>query len=149
MVPNNYSMFPPISDPSIVFIVFCVWNGWKSALQAKLFLPWPFFLAFISKPTLTSSESRRALRATSHKRLKARDHCNLRGLIDRKGRDRPSSLHTWRWRPKGPKKTSWMKSLHGVLHGRLWIRFCDLPEFSSSPPLRDGLDANSRRPWIF
>ena len=32
-------------------------------------------------------------------------------------------LHTRRWRPKGPKKITWMKSLHGVLHGGLWIRF--------------------------
>ena len=55
-------------------------------------------------------------RATSHTRLKAHDHCNLRAPIGRKGGDRPSSLHTWRWRRKGPKKTSWMKSLRGVLH---------------------------------
>ena len=27
-----------------------------------------------------------------------------------KGGDRPRSLHTCRWRSKGPKKTSWMKS---------------------------------------
>ena len=64
-------------------------------------------------------------------RLKVHDHCNLRALIGRKGGDRPSSLHTQRWRPKGPKKTSWIKSLHEVLHGGLWIRFHGLPEFSS------------------
>jgi hypothetical protein len=52
-----------------------------------------------------------ALRATSHTRLKARDHCNLRAFIGWKGGDCPSSLHTRRWRPKGPKWTSWMKSL--------------------------------------
>ena len=46
---------------------------------------------------------------TSHTRLKAYDHCNLRALIGRKGGDRPSSLHTRRRRPKGPRKTSWMK----------------------------------------
>ena len=49
------------------------------------------------------------LRANSHTRLKAHDHSNLRSLIGRKGEDHPSSLLTWRWRPKGPKKTSWMK----------------------------------------
>ena len=63
------------------------------------------------------------LRVTSHIRLKAHDHCNVRAHIGQKGRDRPISLHTRRWSPKGPKKTSWMKSLHEVLHGRLWIGF--------------------------
>ena len=33
------------------------------------------------------------LRATSHTRLKARDHCILRSLIGRKARDSTSSLH--------------------------------------------------------
>ena len=71
-----------------------------------------------------------SLRATSHTRLKAHDHCNLRALICQKGGDRPTSLHTQRWRPEGSKKTSWMKSLHGVLHGGgLWIRFHGLPKF--------------------
>ena len=32
----------------------------------------------------------------------------------------PRSLHTRRWRPKGPKKLSWMKTLHG----KLWVMFC-------------------------
>ena len=68
------------------------------------------------------------LRATSHTRLKAHDYHNLRAIIGRKGKDRPSSLHTRRWRPKGPKMTSWMKSLHGVLHGGLWIKFHGLLE---------------------
>ena len=62
------------------------------------------------------------VRATSHTRLKAHDHCNLRALIGRKGGDRPSSLHIRRWRPKGPKRMTWMKSLHGILHGGLWKR---------------------------
>jgi hypothetical protein len=62
-------------------------------------------------------------RATSHTRRKARDHCNRRALIGREGGDRPGSLHTRRWRSKGPKKASWMKSLHEVIHGGLWIRF--------------------------
>ena len=63
------------------------------------------------------------IRATSHTSLKAHDLCNLRGSHWSKGQTRPSSLHTRRWRRKGPKKTSCIKSLHGVLHGRLWIRF--------------------------
>ena len=37
-----------------------------------------------------------SLRATSHTRLKAPDHGNVRALIGRKGGDRPSSLHTRR-----------------------------------------------------
>jgi hypothetical protein len=69
------------------------------------------------------------LGALSHTRLKPRDRCNLRALIGRKGVDCSSSLHTRRWRPKGSKKTSWVKSLHGVLHGILWTRFHGLPEF--------------------
>ena len=89
------------------------------------------------------------LRATSHTRLKAHDHCNLRAFIGQKGGDCPSSLHTRSWKPKGPKKTSWMKSLYGVLHGGLWIRFHDLPKFSCGPPPRGGPDTNSRRPWFF
>ena len=37
-----------------------------------------------------------ALRATSHTRVKALDHGNVRALIGRKGKDRPSTLHTKR-----------------------------------------------------
>ena len=48
---------------------------------------------------------------------------------------------------KAPKKSSWMKSLHGVLiHGGLWIRVYGLPEFASGPPPRGGFDENSARP---
>jgi hypothetical protein len=36
------------------------------------------------------------LKATSHTRLKALDHGNVRALIGRKGGDRSSSLHTRR-----------------------------------------------------
>ena len=86
------------------------------------------------------------LTATSHTRLKAPDHGNVRTLIGQKGRDLPSSLHTRRWRPKGPKKSYWMKSLHGVLHGMLWIRVDGLPEFASNPPPRGGPNENSERP---
>ena len=50
-----------------------------------------------------------ALRVTSHTRWRACDHCVLQSLSGRIGRDCPSSLHTRRWRPKGPNKLSWMK----------------------------------------
>ena len=56
-----------------------------------------------------------ALRVTSHTRWRACDHCVLQSLSGRIGRDCPSSLHTRRWRPKGPNKLSWMKNLHGRL----------------------------------
>ena len=79
---------------------------------------------------------------------RAHGHCNRRALIGRKSGDRPSSLYTRRWRPKGPKKASWMKSLHGVLHGRLWVRFRGLSDFPSGLPPRDGPDANSGRSWF-
>ena len=86
---------------------------------------------------------------TPHTGLKARDDFNLRALIGRKGGGRPNSLYTRRWRSKGPKKTSWIKSLHGVLHGVLWIRFYDVPKFSSRPPPRGGPNANSGQLWLF
>ena len=80
-----------------------------------------------------------SLRATSHTRMKAKDHCILRSLIGQKGWDHPSLLHTRRWRPKGSWKLSQMKRLHGFLHGRLWIMFHDLLEFALSPPPRSRL----------
>ena len=86
-----------------------------------------FFLYIISSQLWIWSPT---LRATSHTRLKAHDRCNLRALIGRKGGDRPSSLRTRQWRPRGSKKTSWMK----ILHGGLWIRFHGLAEFLSGPP---------------
>jgi hypothetical protein len=41
-----------------------------------------------------------SIRATSHTRLKAHNHCIPRSLIGRKGRDRPNSLHTKMWSRK-------------------------------------------------
>ena len=49
--------------------------------------------------------------------------------------------------PKDPQKSLWMKSLHGVLHGRLWIRVDNILEFGSDPPPRGRSDASSGRPW--
>jgi hypothetical protein len=39
---------------------------------------------------------------------------------------------------KGPKNL-WMKNVHEILHGGLWIRVHGLPEFASGPPSRVGL----------
>ena len=85
------------------------------------------------------------LRATSHTNVKAHDHCNVRILIGWKGRDRPNSFHTRTWRFKIPMKSSWMKSLHGVLHGKLWIKVNGLPKFASNPHPRDRFNANCGR----
>ena len=106
--------------------------------------PWP--LQYKSSHWL---KGQRPSKFASHTRLKAHVYCNLRALIGRKGGDPPSSLHTRRWRPKGPEKTSWMRSLHGVLHGGLWIRFHGLLEFLWGPPPRGRSDPNYGRPWLF
>ena len=78
--------------------------------------------------------------------LKAHGHCILRSLIDRKGRNRSISFHTRRWRHKGLKKSLWMKSLYGFLHGRLRIMFHDLPNFTLSPLSKGSFDRKSNRP---
>ena len=83
------------------------------------------------------------LRAISLTRLKAYDHWILRSLIGQKGRDRPSSLHTGRWRFKDP---------HKKYHERsAWILTCHtknnvdgLPQSSQAPTCRP--DANSSNP---
>ena len=47
-----------------------------------------------------------------------------------------------RWRSKGLRELSWMKSLYD----KLWIMFHGLSEFALGPPLGGGLDANSGIP---
>jgi hypothetical protein len=49
----------------------------------------PFILSFMLP---TGKQWEVEIRATSHTRLKTRDHCNVRALIGRKDEDRPSSL---------------------------------------------------------
>ena len=68
----------------------------------------------------------------------------LSSPISKESQDHRSSLHTKR--PKGPKKSSRMKHLHGFLHGILWIVFHGLPTFASNLPSRSRLDLNSIRP---
>ena len=88
------------------------------------------------------------IRATSHARLKAHDHnCNLIALIGWKGGD--YSLHRRRWRSKGPKNTYWMKSLHGVLHGGLWIRFHGSPGICIRPTSKRWAKRKFRETIIF
>jgi hypothetical protein len=56
------------------------------------------YRAYLRILTMTYSKTDKhyQVRATSHTRLKALDHGNVRALIGRKGGDRPSSLHTRR-----------------------------------------------------
>ena len=63
------------------------------------------------------------LRVTSHMRPKARDHCILRSLVGRKGRERPSSRHNWRQSSIAQRNHHGRKVYTGFLHGRLEILF--------------------------
>ena len=103
---------------AIQLLLIFKWLGIKAGnLYMKLLTPhWPVTLAHVT------------LKTTSHTRLKARDHCILVSLIGRKDQDLPSPLHTRRWRPKGPRKPSWMKSLDKFLHNKLWRMVHDLLE---------------------
>ena len=82
------------------------------------------------------------LRATSFTRVKARDHCNVRALISRKGGDRPSSFRTRRRRPKEKCVVEMSTGTWQVVNkGALSAKTC------VSPPSRGRHDANSDRPW--
>ena len=84
--------------------------------------------------------------STSHIKLHGHDHYIPRSSIGWKGWDRPSSLHTRRWRPKGPKeiityeKSTWIPTI------KLQQTFHVMPEFASSPPPRGKLDSNPNKP---
>ena len=64
-----------------------------------------------------------ALRATSHKRPRARDHCTSRTLIGGTSRAGPSSLHVALKGPMECVNARWMYSLHELLRGIEWIVF--------------------------
>ena len=93
--------FPKITSPNLHLLwilgFVILWKlDWRPSVCTRHYSPGFLFLPlhlYWSK-----------IRATSHTRLKALDHGNVRALIGRKGGDRPSSLHTRRWRPKGPKR---------------------------------------------
>ena len=61
------------------------------------------------------------LRATSHKRLRARDHYTSSTLIGGKGGAGPSLLHTTLEGPTEHANARWMSSLHRFIHGTKWI----------------------------
>ena len=73
-------------------------------------------------------------RATSHTRVRARDHCTSSTLIGGKGGAGPSSLHTTLEGPTEYVNAKWMQSLHGFLHGIRWTMFhCRLDCLQKSP----------------
>ena len=80
------------------------------------------------------------LKATSHTRLKAPNHGNVRALIGQKDGDRPSSLRTRRWRPKGPKekfvieKSTWSPTWQVVDKGAWSTGICIMPNTNSGRP---------------
>ena len=71
--------------------------------------------AQLSKPSL--------FRATSHTRLRARDHYTSSTLIGGKGGAGPTSLHTTLEWLTTHVNARWTSSLHGFLHGIKWIMF--------------------------
>jgi hypothetical protein len=66
----------------------------------------------------------------------------------------PGCKHLPKWKkclhPEMTKENKWMKSGHGLLHGREWVQFNDVSKFASasSPNQINYLrpEANSRRP---
>ena len=76
------------------------------------------------------------IRATSHTRLRARDHYTSRTLIGGKAGAGPSSLlHTMVEGPTEYVNARWMYSLHGFLHGIEWIMFHGHLDYSQKPLL--------------
>ena len=74
------------------------------------------------------------LRATSHMRLRARDHCTSSILVGGKGGAGPSSLHTTLEGPTEYMNARWMSSLHGFLRGIKWIMFHGHLDYFQKPP---------------
>ena len=74
-------------------------------------------------------------RATSHTRLRARDHYTSNILIGGKGGAGPSLLHTALEGPMEYVIARWMKSLHRFLHGIKWITIHHHLDYFHKPPL--------------
>ena len=75
------------------------------------------------------------LRATSHTRLRARDHYTSSTLIGGKGGAGPSSLHTTLGGPMEHVTARWMWSLHGSPHDIEWIMVHGHLDCFQKPPL--------------
>ena len=79
-------------------------------------------------------------RATSHTRLRARDHYSSSTLVGGKGGAGPTSLHTSLKGPMEYVNARWLQSLHGFLHGIERIMFHGHLAFFPKPSLGDRLD---------
>ena len=83
-------------------------------------------------------------RATSHRRLRARDHCTSTTLIGGKGGAGPSSLHTTLEGATEYVNARWNARFTWIVHGIEWIVFhghLDLfrkPPFESRPSTKLG-----------
>ena len=75
------------------------------------------------------------VRATSHTRLRARDHYISSTLIGGKGGAGPSSLHTTLEGPSGYVNERWMSSQHGFLNGIQRIMFHGHLDYFQKPSL--------------
>jgi hypothetical protein len=75
------------------------------------------------------------VRATSHTRLKARDHYTLGTFIGGKSGAGPNSLHITLEGPTEYVTTRWMKRVYGFLHGIKWILLLVTWIFFPKPPL--------------
>ena len=75
------------------------------------------------------------LRATSHTRLRARDHYTSSTLIAGKIGAGPSSLHTTFEGPTKYVNARWMESLHGFIHDIKRVMFHGHLDYFKKPPL--------------
>ena len=81
--------------------------------------------------SLMSHESQ--FRATSHTRLRARDHYTSSTLIGGKGGAGPSSLHTTLEGPTEYVNARWNHNLHGFLHLMSTIQVARLTQGGKRP----------------
>ena len=87
------------------------------------------------------------IRATSHMRLRARDHYTSSTLIGGKGRSGPSPLHTTLEGPMEYVNARWMYNLHGFLHAIEWIMLHHRLDCFQKPPLGSRPNKKPGRLW--
>lgn len=49
--------------------------------------------------------------------------CHTHALLIENVETCPTSCHIRPWGPKEPRRSDWLKNLHGILHGMQWILF--------------------------
>ena len=88
------------------------------------------------------------VRATSHTRLRTRDHCTSSTLIGGKGGAGASSLHTMLEGPTEYVNARWMYIRLGFLHGIKWIMFHGELDYFQKASLGGRLNKKIiGRPW--